>query len=628
MTTTFASLSGPDFLKLSRQQIKALSLDELQLLVLRSQKLLSTALFKPVQCLFEVMPDEFVLSIFLEWLHIEVLSRLDIALTNHYYRDKYLHVLQKTEHKGLLSESRNVESDGLTFDEELIEKGYKLNSGVAEWLEDRNIFMRSLKFHEKGGKHVEIPAGFLARTGQQLLKIGIFPCTDENLEKVLITCPRLEEVKLNWCRRITDKGAFTLAKLCCPKLHTLDLYGTDVTDDGLIRLGEVCRALKKIKLWSREGEITDIGLTKLAEGCPKLEEFIFAAGDLTDKTLFSLAQHCPALHTVNVGSCRMITDDGVASLAYNCVGLHKLDLSSTKVSDTGLAKLAEGCPSLEYVNLNSCINITDRGAASLAQRLQFLFLGSTQITDFGLATVGERCRDLRLIDLSYLAITDRGLRKLAVQCSMLKEVILNHCTQIKRNGLASLSNHCLGLETLTLRGTLVANTELGKISCKALKQIDLHRSAEIRDSGLKKLVKGCPVIGSMSLSCCTEITNVGVSYLVKFCSLLYRLDLSFTGVTDIGLARLGEGCKALKHIVLKQLRSITDTGLLQLAQGCPKLEVVDLSGCVNITEKGITSLLQQCPGLRRLECNVTKECKERICVAYPALFFRRRSHHV
>ena len=45
--TTFASLSGPDFLKFSRQQIKALSLDELQELVLRSQRLLAKAL--PVQ---------------------------------------------------------------------------------------------------------------------------------------------------------------------------------------------------------------------------------------------------------------------------------------------------------------------------------------------------------------------------------------------------------------------------------------------------------------------------------------------------------------------------------------------------------------------------------------------------
>ena len=95
-TTTFASLSGPNFLKLSRRQIKALSLDELQLLVLRSQSLLATALFKPVQCLFEVMPDEFVIEILLEWLPIEELASFDRALlTNHCYRDKYLSLFRE-----------------------------------------------------------------------------------------------------------------------------------------------------------------------------------------------------------------------------------------------------------------------------------------------------------------------------------------------------------------------------------------------------------------------------------------------------------------------------------------------------------------------------------------------------
>jgi hypothetical protein len=37
--TSFASLSGPDFVRMDRRQIKALSLDELQLVALRSQAL-------------------------------------------------------------------------------------------------------------------------------------------------------------------------------------------------------------------------------------------------------------------------------------------------------------------------------------------------------------------------------------------------------------------------------------------------------------------------------------------------------------------------------------------------------------------------------------------------------------
>ncbi len=76
--------------------------------MLRSQQLLSTALFKPVQCLFEVMPDEFILEIFLEWLDIEELASFDMALANRKYRNKYLYLLRDTVHRGVLRVSRNM----------------------------------------------------------------------------------------------------------------------------------------------------------------------------------------------------------------------------------------------------------------------------------------------------------------------------------------------------------------------------------------------------------------------------------------------------------------------------------------------------------------------------------------
>ena len=374
--TTFASLSGPDFLKLSRQQIKALSLDELQLLVLRSQRLLATALFKPVQCLFEVMPDEFVIEIFLEWLPIEELASFDLALTNHYYRDKYLSLLQDTVHRGVLSVSRN-------------ERGYKFNSGVAEWLESRNVFMRALKFYDR---ELDIPAGFLTRTGSQLLKLDLTDCrkvsdagfaelvgccpsledvkleglaiSDTGLRKLAEGCPSLEDVGLENCTNISDDGAASLATHCTG-LHTLNLGSTHVTDTGLTSLGEGCRALKKIDISGLT--ISDTGLAKLAEGCPRLEDVDLAGGAITDDGLASLAQHCAGLHTLNLIRTH-VTDAGLTSLGEGCRALKKIFLNRLKnISDTGLAKLAEDCPMLEVVNVTRCPNITDGGVASLAR---------------------------------------------------------------------------------------------------------------------------------------------------------------------------------------------------------------------------------------------------------------------
>ena len=444
-TTSFASLSGPDFLNLSRQQIKALSLDELQLLVLRSQKLLSTALFKPVQCLFEVMPDEFVLSIVLEWVDIEDLSRLDIALTNHHFRVKYLHLLQKTVHKGVLSVSRN----GDFFNSDCNDsKGYDFNSGVAEWLEDRNIFMRTLRFYwkDKSSNRGVIPAGFLASTGQQLLSLTIADRTisDAAWAELLKRCPRLEDVRMGCNENITDVGASNLAHFL-PKLHYLCICETKVTDIGLGRLGEGCIYLKYINL---EGckQISDAGLAKLAEGCQGLESVVLISCDnISDVGVNSLAQHCPHLHSLYLAYTK-VTDMGLTRLGEgSCRALKFIDLGELDlITDTGLRKLAKGCPRLEDVNLEGCTKITDVGIASLAHNcvgLHTLYLSQTQVTDTGLASLGEGCKALRRISLDYLDISEEGILKLAEGCSMLERVGLDGI-DISDDGYNSLRKSC------------------------------------------------------------------------------------------------------------------------------------------------------------------------------------------
>jgi hypothetical protein len=179
----FRNLSGPDFIRMGRRDIKALSLIDLQGLVLRSQRLLAVVLCKPVQFLFEVMPDEYVLEVLLEWLTIEDQARLDRALTNRKYRKLYLSLLQDTEHGGVLSVSGRV-------------KAHYFTSGVAEWLESRKVFMKALNFVNSKG---DLPVNFLARIGSQLMELNLSYCvniTNAPLEKLTKNCTRLEVLNL------------------------------------------------------------------------------------------------------------------------------------------------------------------------------------------------------------------------------------------------------------------------------------------------------------------------------------------------------------------------------------------------------------------------------------------------
>jgi hypothetical protein len=72
-------------------------------------------------------------------------------------------------------------------------------------------------------------------------------------------------------------------------LHTLDLYGTSITDDALTHLGKFCKALRKIDLTA--ANISEVGVSKLAEGCSNLEEVeLMYCGNVHDMGVYSLAQ--------------------------------------------------------------------------------------------------------------------------------------------------------------------------------------------------------------------------------------------------------------------------------------------------------------------------------------------------
>ena len=62
----------------------------------------------------------------------------------------------------------------------------------------------------------------------------------------------------------------------------------------------------------------------------------------------------------------------------------------------------------------------------------------------------------------------------------------------------------------------------------------------------------------MNLSECEDISDEAAASLAQHCPGLHTLDLSETKITDVGLASLGEGCRALMIICLNYLQTISD----------------------------------------------------------------------
>jgi F-box and leucine-rich repeat protein 2/20 len=174
--------------------------------------------------------------------------------------------------------------------------------------------------------------------------------TDVCISALADNCPALSSLRLSNIRGVTDRGMSALA-LGCPLLQSVSIDGCSVTDEGLSSLtlfGGCCslRSLRSICLSNLHG-VTDRGIATLAQNCPKLRAIDLNLRGVTDASISPLALRCPDLQIVQL--CRF-TDAGILPLS-RCRQLKILQLSSTRVTPSGLKILLKKCPQLESLKV-------------------------------------------------------------------------------------------------------------------------------------------------------------------------------------------------------------------------------------------------------------------------------------
>jgi hypothetical protein len=156
--------------------------------------------------------------------------------------------------------------------------------------------------------------------------------------------------------------------------------------------------------------------------------------------------------------------DAIMGPLRSLTHLTKLDLTQTRVSDSGLKHLGE------------------------MPGLKFLILQGTPIGDDGLQCLNGM-RHLQQLDLSGTNVTDKGLQHTVV-LTKLRELNLND-TKITDAGLV----HCMNLaelKTISLAGTDITDAGLANIKVLSrLRFIDLSRT-RVTSAGIKDLQNALP----------------------------------------------------------------------------------------------------------------------------------------
>ena len=316
----------------------------------------------PKTSLFDALPDDFIVSILIEWLYIQDLARLDSALCHRKTRTLFLGLLG-SEHPGIKSVAAR--------------KRFDIRSGVVQWLESRGISMNEISFCGD----IDLSSPFLPKIGGTLQSLNI-----------------------DFCKKITDAGVVLIVENCS-NLQSLSLDSSLITDIGLGFLATRCSNLQYLHLALCD-KITDIGVGLIAAGCSNLQFLQLGyCNKITDTGLELIAAGCSNLQHLQLGYCDKITDIGVGFIAENCSKLQFLGLAlCDKITDIGVGFIAAGCSTLQHLHLYGCNKITDIGlrliAESCSSNLQSLDLTlCKEITYAGIVLIVENCTNLQSLNL-------------------------------------------------------------------------------------------------------------------------------------------------------------------------------------------------------------------------------------
>ncbi|HET6879681.1 MAG TPA: protein kinase [Pirellulales bacterium] len=389
---------------------------------------------------------------------------------------------------------------------------------------------------------------------------------------------------------LTDNGSISDDSLArfqrCPRLTTLDLSATAVSDQGLLHLSSLA-SLRQLRLRNTDG----VGDPHYDAANPPTGPFgvrgiqVDPSAPTFGDAEMALLEPLRQLRFAHIGHVP-ITNRGL-----NCLkGLPKLEqfgmLGCPRVTGSGLAVLAT-LPRLRYVRVDGeCGAGGLRHVLALAN-LESLALEGEIVGDDTLEPLAG-LKQLQGLDLSATRVTGSGLARLAelphlssltLQATNLSAADMSHLAELR------------GLESLTLARFPVSAEALRPLEkLTRLWHVALGNTS-LDDGGFEAIGR----LASLELVGVHDATDAGLAQIANL-SRLRMLSVNGPTITDAGLERIAR-LPDLRMLDLGGAPQITDAGLAHL-QGLATLETLRLAG-TSVSESGVAAFKAALPG-----CNV------------------------
>jgi len=249
------------------------------------------------------LPNGIISLIFIEFLVLQDISRLDVSYCNHNNRKKFLSII-----------CDDIKYDNINFDYEYIDN-------ALIWFGKRKII---------------IPYNLSIKWSRSITLDGIIGISNNNFNN-------LTSISFRGCKYINDDCIILITRNS-PKLQVLDISFCDgITNRGI---EEIARNVN-LQLQSLDIEIFDY------KDIPK---------EISDEGIIWLAKYCHNLQSLNVSGHENITDIGISELVHSCTKIHTLNISGcTKIKSTGVIEIANHLPNLQAINIFGCSLIGNQG---------------------------------------------------------------------------------------------------------------------------------------------------------------------------------------------------------------------------------------------------------------------------
>ncbi|CAN6273595.1 unnamed protein product [Urochloa humidicola] len=130
-------------------------------------------------------------------------------------------------------------------------------------------------------------------------------------------------------------------------------------------------------------------------------------------------------------------------------------------------------------------------------------------------------------------------------------------------------------------------------SFRNLRVLALQNCKGISDVGVAKLGDGLPSLESLDVSRCVKLSDKGLKVVALGCQKLRQLQI--TGcrlITDSLLIALSKSCLQLEDLGAAGCNSITDAGISVLADGCHHIKLLDISKCNKVGDPGVCKIAE------------------------------------